>query len=279
MDLSFLPRTTLSPIAVAEIEADFILRSNVPLFGILDFQLDHEGAEPERGKDPFLAARNQAALHLLRATSAQLRESLRSDWNAFRARLEIEAKAIYERFQPSEEVWEQELTFSILSAREEAEHHGSKSWKRLRGGALLAAARQLPLLKESRLDECMEAPQMTQGLPPIVPKEIAEVCKASTTTALLTAIPKALPELRARKGGRPVFPINGEKLVEIRGDKSQTQFARDYKVSVDALQRAERDGRSSKKTIRKIVNKLRRDGRIDDAKELVKKHAAVTAET
>jgi DNA-binding transcriptional regulator YiaG len=74
----------------------------------------------------------------------------------------------------------------------------------------------------------------------------------------------------AKKGGRPVILVDGEMIKELRGELTQTVFARLCKISVDALQCAENDGRSSNKTIRKIVRRLRSQGRYISAKDLIK---------
>jgi hypothetical protein len=77
-------------------------------------------------------------------------------------------------------------------------------------------------------------------------------------------------ESPAKKGGRPVILVDREKIKELRGESTQTVFARLCKISVDALQRAENDGRSSNKTIRQIVRRLRSKGRDISAKDLIK---------
>jgi len=77
-------------------------------------------------------------------------------------------------------------------------------------------------------------------------------------------------ESPAKKGGRPVILVDGDKIKELRGEQTQTVFARLCKVSVDALQRAERLGRSSEKTIRKIVRRLQRHGVKIEVKDLAK---------
>jgi hypothetical protein len=83
-------------------------------------------------------------------------------------------------------------------------------------------------------------------------------------------VDSARPDLPAKKGGRPVILVDGERIKELRGESSQTAFARLCKISVDALQRAERRGRSSEKTIRRIVRKLQGQGRKIESKDLIK---------
>jgi DNA-binding transcriptional regulator YiaG len=70
--------------------------------------------------------------------------------------------------------------------------------------------------------------------------------------------------------GRPVILVDGERIRELRGEFTQAVFARVCNVSVDAVQRAERSGRSSEKTIRKIVRRLRSRGQKIEAKDLIK---------
>jgi DNA-binding transcriptional regulator YiaG len=86
---------------------------------------------------------------------------------------------------------------------------------------------------------------------------------------LVLGIDRPLTKSPARKG-RPVILVDGERIKELRGEYTQALFARLCKVSVDALQRAERRGRSSEKTIRKIVGKLQRQGRQIEVKNLIK---------
>jgi hypothetical protein len=73
-----------------------------------------------------------------------------------------------------------------------------------------------------------------------------------------------------RKSGRPVILVDGERIKELRGEYSQAVFARLCRVSVDAVQRAERHGRSSDKTIRRIVRKLKGQGQKIEVKDLMK---------
>ena len=73
-----------------------------------------------------------------------------------------------------------------------------------------------------------------------------------------------------RKGGRPVILVDGERIKELRGESTQAAFARFCNISVDALQLAEGQGRSSNKTIRKIATILRKKGQNVKAKDLIK---------
>jgi hypothetical protein len=74
----------------------------------------------------------------------------------------------------------------------------------------------------------------------------------------------------SEKGGRPVTLVDGDRIKELRGESTQAAFARFCKISPDALQRAERHGRSSERTILKIANKLRKQGHNIKAKDLIK---------
>jgi DNA-binding transcriptional regulator YiaG len=92
----------------------------------------------------------------------------------------------------------------------------------------------------------------------------------STAEPLVKVIEGSVTKEPARKGGRPVILVDGERIKELRGEYSQVAFARFCKVSVDAVQLAEHHGRSSDKTISKIVRKLQAHGHKIKAKDLIK---------
>jgi hypothetical protein len=63
---------------------------------------------------------------------------------------------------------------------------------------------------------------------------------------------------KAGKGGRPVKQrLDGETIKAARGERKQTVFAKLCGISVDTLQRAERNGGSSESTTRKIAKYLK----------------------
>jgi len=70
--------------------------------------------------------------------------------------------------------------------------------------------------------------------------------------------PRSKPALALRKkpaarGGRPgAMKINGDKVLELRGDRSQARFARPTGLSVDVIQRAEH-GEATDRTITKLL--------------------------
>jgi hypothetical protein len=105
---------------------------------------------------------------------------------------------------------------------------------------------------------------------PQIPRGRSGVGEASTVEPLVKIIDTSLTKSPARKGGRPVILVDGERIKELRGEYSQVVFARFCKVSVDAVQRAEHHGRSSDKTIRRIVRKLRGQGHKIEVKDLIK---------
>ena len=72
-----------------------------------------------------------------------------------------------------------------------------------------------------------------------------------------------------KKGGRPVILVDGERIKELRGERSQAAFAIYCNLSVDTIQRAEGLGRSSNKTIRKIVNVLKKKGEKVEPEDLI----------
>jgi DNA-binding transcriptional regulator YiaG len=67
-----------------------------------------------------------------------------------------------------------------------------------------------------------------------------------------------------------VILVDGKMLKELRGAYTQPVFARLCKVSVDALQSAERSGRTSNQTIRKIVSRLQKSGKNIELEDLTK---------
>jgi hypothetical protein len=80
--------------------------------------------------------------------------------------------------------------------------------------------------------------------------------------AQLLAAPQLVSGALKQLTGRPVeATFDGGKLKELRGDIAQTIFAHRCKISVDTLQRAEREGRASHRTTRKINAYLNRLGR------------------
>jgi DNA-binding transcriptional regulator YiaG len=110
--------------------------------------------------------------------------------------------------------------------------------------------------------EEFKQPTFTRGIPGVGETSIVE--------PLVKVIDGPLTKSPARKGGRPVILVDGERIKELRGEYSQVVFARFCKVSVDAVQRAEHHGRSSDKTIRRIVRKLRGQGHKIEVKDLIK---------
>jgi hypothetical protein len=75
---------------------------------------------------------------------------------------------------------------------------------------------------------------------------------------------------KAEKQGRPVVLVDGAKIKELRGERTQPVFARACRISVDALQLAEVHGRSSDKTINKLAKKLHRENPRISLKNLLK---------
>jgi DNA-binding transcriptional regulator YiaG len=86
--------------------------------------------------------------------------------------------------------------------------------------------------------------------------------------AEVTNRPLAKPP--AGKVGRPVTRVDGERIRELRGGLAQAVFARLCQISVDALCLAERHGRSSESTIRKILRRVKRQGQRIALDDLIK---------
>jgi hypothetical protein len=105
---------------------------------------------------------------------------------------------------------------------------------------------------------------------PIFPRGLSGTGETSPVEPLVKVIDGPLTKPPARKGGRPVILVDGERIRELRGEYSQAAFALFCKVSVDAVQRAERHGRSSDKTIRRIVRKLQGQGHEIGVKDLIR---------
>jgi len=79
---------------------------------------------------------------------------------------------------------------------------------------------------------------------------------------------RALAEVKAKqtagKGGRPVKPgLDGETIRLARSTTPKATFADLCGISVDTLDRAERNGGSSEETTRKITEYLKTLGKVD----------------
>lgn len=131
---------------------------------------------------------------------------------------------------------------------------------------LAAAIRRARNARGSRVSQSKEtlSPQAS-GTPDVPPRLFPHIDLRQTLKDI---------EARYRKTGRPVIHVDGEKIEELRGVRTQPVFARACRISVDALQRAEK-GHCSKTTIKKIAAKLMRDGVPVRAKDLIKKPTAI----
>ena len=272
MDLSDLPENVLRKLAEAEIEAKFISRNSEAsaLYGTLAPQLDIEEAPAEPQPDEFSEARDSAALHLFGAVAEAVWDRVRPDLGAFKARLDAAKKWVNDKFNADPEVLNEAAADLVERAHKQVAEEPvvSESQRAPKRGVLGAAIlRRRQALKEGRLEGYVERPSAAQTF---VPRPLLGGGEGSTGGPFAEVIARPQTAPQPKKGGRPVILVDGERIKELRGEYTQPVFARSCKISVDALQRAERRGQSSQKTIARIVKKLRGQGQNIEAKDLIK---------
>jgi hypothetical protein len=274
MDLSDLSPSALKLIAEAKVEARFIRRKaeTGSLFGLPSLSSIFELGELEREPDEISTGRNEAALHLFHSTAEQLWARVQPDLDAFKARLDAAMKWVDGEFHPGAGVLKKAAADERKRARRDVASGKISATPRPRvgTGALHAGfvSRQ-QALKEGRLEGYLDSQVGAKTLAPHPQLGLAAAASARISELVAKAA-KTNQKSPLGKGGRPVILVDGERIRELRGEHSQAAFARLCKISEDAIQRAERRGRSSETTIRKILNRARRQGQKLEAKDLIK---------
>ena len=87
-----------------------------------------------------------------------------------------------------------------------------------------------------------------------------------------TMVPVAAGAKKKKAGRHPRHLIQADVVRNLRGDHSQSAFARSVKISVDVLAGAEIDGKASDATILKICRYAKRKGLNLKAEDLKKNH-------
>ena len=170
MDLSDLPQGALKLIAEAEVEAKYIRRkaeqgSLSDLFCTSALAPSFELGELERGPDEISNGRNEAALHLFRATAEQLWARAQPDLDIFKARLNAAKKWVCAKFHPDSAILNDAAADWRKRARRDVAILTKGAEPRLRvGTGLLRAAseRRQHALKLGQVEEQIESPSMVQ---------------------------------------------------------------------------------------------------------------------